>query len=262
MPGPQKENGYTPIANEILEAVAKLSINATQFRILMVVWRFTYGFNRKHHKLSEGFISQATSLHKKQIGRELSDLIKRNILIEIEKPSFSKPRVIAFNKYYVGWVSTKTLTGSGKVDQAGIGLVDPPGIGLVDQERKYLKTILKKEDASKFTPESEPLKAALYLRSLIEQNNPRQPLPPADPESEKLQSWAKSLDQLHRLGPPGGSKGYTWQEIKRLIDFSQADDFWAGNILSAAKLREQVVKLENQLKRKPSKPEPIEHRRL
>lgn len=143
MAGPQKENGYTPIANEIMEAVARLQINATQFRILVIVWRYTYGFSRKEHTLSEGFIASATGIHRKQIGRELVDLIKRNILTEIKAPSFSSTRVLAFNKHYDSWQGTKTLTVNENVDQTGIGLVDPPGIGLVDQDKQDLKQNIK-----------------------------------------------------------------------------------------------------------------------
>jgi len=41
MANPQKENGYTPVANEILDELVKLPLNGTQLRIICVVWRFT-----------------------------------------------------------------------------------------------------------------------------------------------------------------------------------------------------------------------------
>ena len=159
MLNPQKENGYTPIANEIMEAVARLQINATQFRILMVVWRYTYGFSRKEHKLSESFMAQATGIHKKQVGRELSQLIKRNILIEVVPPSFSSTRVIAFNKHYENWQSTKTLTVNKTVDQTGIENVDPPGIENVDQDKQYIKQNLKQGDIGEKGPSKKEINA-------------------------------------------------------------------------------------------------------
>ena len=64
-----------------------------------------------------------------------------------------------------------------------------------------------------------------------------------------MQKWAQEMERLHRIGPPGGTQGYSWQEIRDLIDFSQDDDFWRANILSAGKLREKCVQLENQMKR-------------
>lgn len=252
MASPQKERGYTPIANEIMEAVAKLGINGTQFRILTVVWRYTYGFSRKEHRLSERFISNATGIHKKQVGRELAQLIRRKILLEVVPPSFSSPRVIAFNKDYESWQSTKTLTVNKSVDSAGIGLVDSAGIGLVDQDKQVLKQNLKQGDIV-FSLDSNPFKAALYLKSKIAENHPRQPLPPDDPNSSKAQSWAQTMDLLNRLGPPGGSRGYGWPEIRRLIDFATSDPFWQNNILSAQKFRAQIVKLEAKAKQEAGK---------
>ena len=148
MASPQKENGYTAIANEILDAVALLKINGTQFRILLVVWRYTYGFQRKSHSLSESYISKATGIHIKQVGRELQGLIKRNIITEISQPTFSQARTIAFNKNHFNWESTKQLTGSGIATTTGSGLVDPTGSGLVDQERN-IKENLKKGKVAK-----------------------------------------------------------------------------------------------------------------
>ena len=74
-------------------------------------------------------------------------------------------------------------------------------------------------------------------------------MPRDDPEDPLMQKWAQEMDRLNRIGPPGGKQGYSWQEIKQLIDFSQDDDFWRANILSAGKLREKCVQLENQMKR-------------
>lgn len=166
MPGPQKEHGYTPIANEIMEQVAKLSINATQFRILIVVWRYTYGFNRKEHTLSRNFIAEATGIHKIRVGQELEDLFKRNILIEIEPPSFSAGRVISFNKYYDEWDKARgsgtktlpgnenvtweqkgevaeTLPGSGNVTRPGSENATWRGSGNVTQDKQNIKTNIK-----------------------------------------------------------------------------------------------------------------------
>lgn len=153
MANPQKENGYTPISNEIMDEVAKLQINATQFRILIVVWRYTYGFSRKQHALSEGFISNATGIHKKRIGQELLDLIKRNVLTEEVAPSFASTRVISFNKNYQEWTnrdsqsidrqSMKTLTGNERVDQTVNENVDRTVNENVDQDKQNIKQNIK-----------------------------------------------------------------------------------------------------------------------
>lgn len=103
MANPQKENGYTPIANEILEALSRAKLNGTQHAIIDVILRYTYGFNRKSHSLSEGFISNATGYHKIQISKELKKLLDMKIILETKPPTYSTSREIMFNKNYVEW---------------------------------------------------------------------------------------------------------------------------------------------------------------
>ena len=98
MANPQLENGYTPIANEILDNILKYPLNGTQWRILMTVWRYTYGYSRKDHSLAIGFICKATGCYKRQIQRELDSLINANILIVTKEATFKSARRIAFNK--------------------------------------------------------------------------------------------------------------------------------------------------------------------
>lgn len=156
MRGPQLEDGYTRIANEILEAIARFPINATQFRILMVIWRYTYGFNRKSSELSQSFIAEATGLHKKQVQRELNALIKMNIIKVEKEASFSSPRVLKFNKYYQSWEGANQLPPSETDTHTGSELVTSPGSELVTQERQY-KDIIKdiEEDEEERVPSLE-----------------------------------------------------------------------------------------------------------
>ena len=92
------------------------------------------------------------------------------------------------------------------------------------------------------------------LIDLILANNKRAALPPKKLTNSKFQSWVNSISKLHQLGPlnakAAANKGYSWQEIERLIEFSQQNQFWKNNILSARALRKQIIKLENQLQSK------------
>lgn len=107
MANPQKENGYTAIANEIIDHIAKTQLNSTQFRIVMVIWRYTYGFSRKEHEFSETFLSNTTGISKRQIRRELTELINKRIIEVVRNATFSTPRVLQFNKNYEEWVVDK-----------------------------------------------------------------------------------------------------------------------------------------------------------
>ena len=103
MASPQKENGYTPIANEILDQIMKYRLNGTQFRLLLAVWRYTYGFNRKEYSISENFLSKAIGVARHNINREIKLLFDNKILTVVKKPTYTEAAVIKFNKNYEEW---------------------------------------------------------------------------------------------------------------------------------------------------------------
>jgi phage replication O-like protein O len=153
MANPQKENGFTPIANELIDYLCKMSFNGTQFRIIFVVFRYTYGFNRKEHELSETFIASALGTHKRQIQRELKSLLDMNVLEVIKPATFNSSRVVAFNKYYDRWLInqqvTKTTPGDKNVPHTGDVLDASRGGELVTQEiqiKDNIKDILHEEE--------------------------------------------------------------------------------------------------------------------
>ena len=47
MANPQLENGFTRIANEILEALSKAELSGSEFRLAIAILRFTYGMQKK-----------------------------------------------------------------------------------------------------------------------------------------------------------------------------------------------------------------------
>ena len=96
----QLENGYTAIAHEILENMAKIKLSPTQYRIIFIVWRFTYGFKRKEHDFSLSFMAKATGCDKRQLQRELKELIGLKIL---NQKIINGHRLIKFNKHYSQW---------------------------------------------------------------------------------------------------------------------------------------------------------------
>ena len=160
MANPQKENGYSPIANEILDKVSTLPLNGTQFRIIMVVWRYTYGFSRKEHELAEKFIAKVAKIHEKQVHRELLKLIKFKIVNVVKTPSFNSPRIVGFNKNYDEWEVTKKLPGSEKDGKTGSELVT--------QDKQDLKTNIKTTTKGK---EAEDVTELIHYQKIIDSYN-------------------------------------------------------------------------------------------
>lgn len=106
------EEPFTPIENKILEQVYKLKLNGTQFKIIMVVWRFTSGFNRDSHDLSVTFIAKAIQGDARTVKRELNNLIEMKILKVISEATFSSTRIISFNRDFTTWVLNNHLGGN------------------------------------------------------------------------------------------------------------------------------------------------------
>ncbi|MFK7696418.1 replication protein [Paenibacillus sp. HJGM_3] len=166
----QPEHGYTKIADEILEQMARIKLSPTQYRILFVVWRYTYGFNRKQHELSLSFIQQATELDIRNIRRELKDLEERKIIFQ--KVSGGQARVIQFNKDYEQWVGEtahgrnhpRAIMPKGDNTQGTMGETAHGGMGETAQEEIHsLQTTLNTEEEEASLPDSEIMKRSYEI---------------------------------------------------------------------------------------------------
>ena len=96
MANPQLENGYTKIANEILEALSKINLTSYQSRLLFVIFRKTYGFNKSEDWISNSQLVAETGLLKGNVSRTKKELIARKIVISIDNK-------IKFNKDCSQW---------------------------------------------------------------------------------------------------------------------------------------------------------------
>lgn len=80
MASPQVEDGYTRIANELLEAIYKSDLSGAEFRVLLCIIRKTYGFHSKSTSMKQSEIVNRTGLHKSTISRVIGVLMARNIV--------------------------------------------------------------------------------------------------------------------------------------------------------------------------------------
>lgn len=159
----QLENGYTTIAHTVLEQMAQIKLSPTQYRLIFVIWRYTYGFKRKSHNLTLSFLSKATGCNERQIQRELKRLEDRKIIFQWVN---SKQRKISFNKKYSQWVGeidNGEIVNAGRLDigeidngeidigetdigeidnrsnsQCSIGEIDNADIGEIDNQENYI----------------------------------------------------------------------------------------------------------------------------
>jgi len=96
MANPQIENGYTKIANEILEHLMKMPLSPNQWQVLLCIIRKTYGFQKKVDYISNSQIVEDTGLCKSVVSRCLQKLNHGNLI-------FRKGKYIGFQKDWEKW---------------------------------------------------------------------------------------------------------------------------------------------------------------
>ncbi|ACI06932.1 phage replication protein O [Klebsiella variicola] len=120
------DDGFTRIANELLEAVMHAGLSQHQLLVFMAVMRKTYGFNKKSDWVSNEQISVLTGILPHKCSAAKSALVKRGILTQ-------NGRVIGINKAVSEW-SSLPVKGT--------------------EKRAYLKKVTLPESGKKSLPES------------------------------------------------------------------------------------------------------------
>ncbi|UVW54620.1 replication protein [Klebsiella variicola] len=120
------DDGFTRIANELLEAVMHAGLSQHQLLVFMAVMRKTYGFNKKSDWVSNEQISLLTGILPHKCSAAKSALVKRGILTQTG-------RVIGINKAVSEW-SSLPVKGT--------------------EKKPYLKKVTLPESGKKSLPES------------------------------------------------------------------------------------------------------------
>ena len=120
------DDGFTRIANELLEAVMRAGLSQHQLLVFMAVMRKTYGFNKKSDWVSNEQLSELTGILPHKCSAAKSVLVKRGILTQTG-------RVIGINKTVSEW-SSLPVKGT--------------------EKKPYLKKVTLPESDKKSLPES------------------------------------------------------------------------------------------------------------
>ncbi len=96
MASPQLKDGFTQIADEIIEALMRTNLSAYQSRILWVIFRKTYGFRKKEDWISNSQMIEMTGLHRSHICRTIRELKDKNMITK-------RGNKIGFQKDYQRW---------------------------------------------------------------------------------------------------------------------------------------------------------------
>lgn len=99
---PQKENGYTPIANELMDVLCTVNFTAYEWRVLMFILRKTYGWRKSSDVIALSQFEDGVGIPRKHICRTINLLVRRKV---IDKTKLSKSQTAYyFNKKYHSWI--------------------------------------------------------------------------------------------------------------------------------------------------------------
>jgi phage replication O-like protein O len=141
---PQCENGYTRIANELLEQIISRRIPGQELRVVLFILRKTYGFSKKSDQISYGQIGKAMGIPRTRAIMHVKNLVSKKILGSLNNGT-RQPLTMWINKDYSQWKDSPIKGTSPKEGTRVVpymGTVPSPNYGT--HKRKIKETIQKK----------------------------------------------------------------------------------------------------------------------
>ena len=239
MKSPQLENGFTRIANEIFDALARTKMNGTQRNVIDVIFRKTYGFQKKFDYIPLSQFQNMTGITRAKICQAIKDLEIRKIILVDRNEVMTGYR---FNKNYDDWtgvrVRTSTHLGSIQKDTTIPTQLVPKTVEtsthLGTSASTHLGTLKRKtKEIQKKVPKGTGAKAP-------------------NPDISFLIDYLKKTMELRRLD---GSekinrrycylllKSYKREEIHDMISACLLEDFHVGNATSMKYIYNSASKL-------------------
>ncbi|EGG8878348.1 replication protein [Salmonella enterica] len=245
------DDGYTRLANELLDAVMCSGLPETELCILMAVWRKTYGYNKKMDWISNEQLEEMIQKHHTHCSTAKNSLIRKKVLIQ-------EGRRVGMNIHISEWQTKnngfcKTLAKPAKKTLAEVA--NAPKQKLLTTKDKLTKDNIKRStsensDESSDKPGKKPhvlkpeaaiqrgnkwgtaedLTAAEWMFDLIKTISPSARKP-------NLAGWANDIRLMRECD------GRTHRDMCVLFRWACHDNFWAGNVISPAKLREKWTQL-------------------
>jgi phage replication O-like protein O len=103
MASPQLEDGYTKIADEILDKLAGIRVPGEAMQVLLVIIRKTYGFDKKHDWIALSQFLEITGIQKPHVRRAINKLCAMKIICVAKKGNDYHAKY-CFNKNYDEWI--------------------------------------------------------------------------------------------------------------------------------------------------------------
>lgn len=214
MSSPQKENGFTPIANEILEKVVKMPLLGAEFRILFFIIRKTYGYHKKEDRISLTQFEIGTGLSRPTVVKTLKNLMARNMIVKIYLPDENMG--YSFVKDNEKWVVNTHLLVKGKW-VASKDILTETGKHILTHKRK-------KDNTKEIVVNDTPFSLKEEIKKL-EENKRRDLniialyLEHRKPDLQNRQQYEKALKR--HLKPAGELEPFSDTQILKALDYAK-----------------------------------------
>jgi phage replication O-like protein O len=133
----QLENGYTRIANGIIEALAKTELCQEEWKVLLVLIRKTYGYSKIEDRIGANQFCLLTGLDRRQVWRAIDKLKKRNIIVVNNDDYVNK---YLLQKDYDKWIDTgsdsRVTSDSGVTRTSDSGVTRTSDSGVTHKRKK------------------------------------------------------------------------------------------------------------------------------
>jgi len=223
MASPQLQNGFTRIANEILEQLSFVQMSGSEWQFVMCLFRKTYGFNKSEDWITGSQIVLMTGLKKERVSEAKRRLLARKIVTE-------KRNKISFNKDYEKWAELRK------------------NVTVVTEKRnKMLRKSVNTKD-NKETITKDTSRQGLQEKIFMENQIPEviKLFESVDPKNKTYYGNKTQRSACEFL-----LAEYGLDEIKKRIDVipkTNGMQFFP-NITTPCQLRDKWVQLDNQIKR-------------
>jgi len=168
MASPQTENGFTRIANEIVDALARTHLSGRQSQILWAIFRRTYGYQQKEAVISFDMLAEMTGCKdRRHLAGDINALERRGIIVV---KRHATGNTYAFQKDYERWDEQASIAEIGNtptevsIAENGNTSIAEIGNASIAEIGNYKRKKEKKENmrAGNFLPDAETQAAILF----------------------------------------------------------------------------------------------------
>ena len=120
-PGPQLEDGYIRIANELFDAILEKLASYRHAKVVLAILRKTYGYQKREDDITVSQLAKMTGIHRNNVGAALKELEQMRVINPVRAGSHGL--MIGINKRHAEWVGEEAKArGPGR---KAIKLIEP-----------------------------------------------------------------------------------------------------------------------------------------